>query len=291
VVGVSILTFVLTALTPGDPARTILGTQATPEAVAAINEQLGLDDPLIVQYGRWLSGVAQGDLGRSLFTGESVVNIIANTLPVTLTLIGAAVVISLVIGVVVGVLSARRRSAGGQLLDALSLVGYAIPPFFLGLLLVVVFANGLRILPASGWGDAASVVLPVATLALAGAALVARQTRQGMVEVLDRDFVTALRARGVSEFSIVYRHGLRNALGNVLTLLGLFVVSLLLGSTLVETVFAIQGLGSVAVRATSQHDLPVLEGAALAFTLIVVVAFVIVDLARAWLNPKLRSRS
>jgi peptide/nickel transport system permease protein len=295
---VSILTFVLTGLTPGDPAHTILGTNATPAAIAAINKTLGLDKPIWVQYWHWLTGLVHGDLGKSIFSSEPVTTILANSLPITLTLIIGAVIVSVLVGIPIGVASAQRSKSSGQLIDALSLVGYAIPPFFLGLLLTLLFADTLGWLPPSGWvnpgedfgGWLFSIVLPVLTLAIPGAAIVARQTRQGMLDVLSRDFIRSLRARGLSGRSIVYRHALRNSLGNVVTLLGLYVVGMLLGTTLVETVFAMQGLGSIAVVATNQHDLPVLEGAALYFTIVVIVAFAIVDVTRAALNPKLRTR-
>jgi peptide/nickel transport system permease protein len=295
---VSILTFVLTGLIPGNAAYTILGTRATPAAVAAINKALGLDRPVLVQYWSWLTGVFHGDLGSSLVSGQSVTTILANGLPITLTLIVGALIVSIVVGIPVGVLSARRAKSGGQLLDAFSIVGYAIPPFFLGLLLTLVFSDTLNLLPPSGWVDPSdsfsgwfqAIILPIVTLAVPGAAIVARQTRQGMLDVLGRDFIRSLRARGLKTRAIIYKHALRNALGNVVTLLGLYVVSLLLGTTLVETVFAMQGLGSIAVSATNQHDLPVLEGAALYFTVVVVVAFAVVDVARAALNPKLRGK-
>jgi peptide/nickel transport system permease protein len=295
---VSILTFALTALTPGDPALTILGYQATPQAVAALDASLGLNKPVDVQYWHWLTGAFHGDLGTSLFTGQSVTSLLSASTPITLTLIIGAVLLALVVGVPLGVASARRARSRGQLIDALSLTGFAIPAFFLGLLLTQVFANELNILPASGWvpfaqsisGWFRSLVLPVLTLGIPGAAVVARQTRQGMIEVLSKEFVRSLRGRGLSEASIVYKHALRNSLGNVITLLGLYVVGLLLGTTLVETVFAVQGLGSLAVQATQQHNLPVLEGVAVIFTIIVVVVFALVDVSRAWLNPKLRTR-
>jgi peptide/nickel transport system permease protein len=295
---VSILTFVLTGLIPGNAAYTILGTRATPAAVAAIDKQLGLDKPIPVQYWNWLTGVFHGNLGSSLVSGQSVTTILANGLPITLTLIVGALIVSIVVGIPVGVLSAQRAKSGGQLIDALSIVGYAIPPFFLGLLLTLVFSDTLNLLPPSGWVDPSdsvsgwfqAIILPIVTLAVPGAAIVARQTRQGMLDVLGRDFIRSLRARGLKTRSIVYKHALRNAVGNVVTLLGLYVVSLLLGTTLVETVFAMQGLGSIAVSATGQHDLPVLEGAALYFTIVVVVAFAIVDVTRAALNPKLRGK-
>jgi peptide/nickel transport system permease protein len=295
---VSILTFVLTGLIPGDPAHTILGTNATAASIKAINKTLGLDRPVYVQYWDWLMGLFHGTLGGSIFSGEPVTDILGDGLPITVTLIVGALLISVLVGVPVGVASARRAKSGGQLIDAFSLVGYAIPPFFLGLLLALLFADTLQIFPPSGWVDPGdsisgwllSIVLPIATLAIPGAAIVARQTRQGMLEVLGRDFIRSLRARGLSQNSILYKHALRNALGNVVTLLGLYSVGLLLGTTLIETVFAMQGLGSIAVVATQQHDLPVLEGAALYFTLIVIVVFALVDVARVALNPKLRRR-
>jgi peptide/nickel transport system permease protein len=295
---VSLVTFVLLALTPGNAARTILGTSATPSQITALEKQLGLDQPLYAQYWHWLSQALHGNLGSSVFTGEPVVRILSSGLPITLTLVIAATAGSLLVGVPLGILSARRSGPTRHAVDVFSLAGFAIPSFWLGLLLVVVFAMKLKWFPPSGWVNpsvslgswARSLVLPVVTLTAAGAAVIAKQTRDGMLDVLSLDYIRALRARGISQRSIVYKHALRNALPNVVTLLGLYVVSLLLGTTLVENVFALQGLGSTAVQATSQHDLPVLEGAALYFTLIVVVTFTIVDLVRVWLNPKLRMR-
>ncbi|MDT7765459.1 MAG: peptide/nickel transport system permease protein [Mycobacterium sp.] len=295
---VTILTFVVTGLTPGSAAATILGTSATPQKIAALNQQLGLNQPILVQYWHWLVSALHGNLGTSIFSGEKVTTILGNGLPVTLTLIIGAVILAVIIGIPLGVLSARRAKSGGQVIDAVSLVGYAVPNFFVGLILGYVFSNLLNVLPASGFvpltdsvtGWFRSIVLPIVTIGIPGAALLARQTRQSMLEVLGRDYIRSLRSRGLPEWSVIYKHALRNALGNVITLLGIFIVGLLLATTLVESVFAMQGVGTVAVNATSQHDLPVLEGAALYFTLVVVIAFVLVDLARAWLNPKLRTR-
>lgn len=298
VVGVSILTFVLTALTPGDPAREILGTNATPAGIAAIHKQLGLNHPILVQYWDWLSNAVHGNLGTSIFTGQPVSQILAAALPITITLIIGGVVIAVAAGIPLGVMSARRaaKGKGGGILDVMSVVGYAIPPFFLGLILSLIFATGLSILPPSGWvppsqsvsGWLRTIVLPVVTLGAPGAALVARQTRQGMIDALGNEFVRSLRARGIPMRVIVWKHALRSAVGDTATLVGLYIVSLLLGATLVENVFAMQGLGTIAVQATNQHDLPVLEGAALYFTLIVTISFVLIDLVRAYLNPKLR---
>jgi peptide/nickel transport system permease protein len=295
---VTVLTFVVTGLTPGSVAATILGTNATPAKIAALNQQLGLNQPTLVQYWHWLEHAVHGNLGTSVLTGESVTSILGNALPVTLSLIVGAVLVAVVVGIPLGVLSAQRAKSGGQVVDALSLVGYAVPNFFLGLIFGYLFSNVLNWFPAAGFtpltqsftGWLTSIVLPVATIGIPGAALLARQTRQSMLDVLGRDYIRSLRARGLPERSIIYKHALRNALGNVVTLRGIYVVGLLLATTLVENVFAMQGIGTVAVSATSQHDLPVLEGAALYFTIVVVIAFVLVDLTRAWLNPKLRSR-
>jgi peptide/nickel transport system permease protein len=294
---VTMLTFVVTGLTPGSAAATILGTNATPAKFTALNRQLGLNEPTLVQYWHWLVHAVHGNLGTSIFTGENVTTILGSALPVTLSLIIGAILVAVALGIPLGVLSARRAKSGGQIVDAVSLVGYAIPSFFLGLIFGYVFSNVLNWFPAAGFtpltqslrGWLASIVLPIATIGIPGAALLARQTRQSMLDVLSRDYIRSLRARGLPERSIIYKHALRNALGNVVTLLGIYIVGLLLATTLVENVFAMQGVGTVAVNATSQHDLPVLEGAALYFTIVVVIAFVLVDLARAWLNPKLRS--
>jgi peptide/nickel transport system permease protein len=294
---VSLATFVLAALTPGNAARTILGTTATPAQLKALEKSLGLDSPLYVQYWHWLIQVVQGNFGRSVFNGEPVSRILNAGLPITCTLVVAAVAGALIVGVPLGILSARRSGPIRHVVDTFSLVGFAIPGFWLALLLVAAFAMKLRWLPSSGLVSISSsfgswirsLVLPVVTLSVGGAAFIAKQTRDAVSDVLSQEYIRALRARGLTERSIVYKHALRNALPNVVTLVGLYVVSLLLGATLIENVFALQGLGSIAVQATSQHNLPVLEGVALYFTVIVVITFTVVDLVRLWLNPKLRS--
>jgi peptide/nickel transport system permease protein len=294
--GVSILTFVLESLTPGNPAAAILGTQATPETTAALSRQLGLNQPIYDQYWHWLERVLHGDLGRSILTQEPVTSLLDSRLSVTLSLIVGTVLVSSTIGIALGVASALRGGFLGRAVDALSLTGLAVPNFWLGYLLVLAFAIALPIFPATGYvaiGDSSvdwlrSLVLPVVALSVGGSSIIAKQTRDAMLDVLQREFIRSLRARGVSQRSIVFKHALRNALPNVVTLIGLFVVSLLLGTTLIESVFALPGLGSEVVLATSQHDLPVIEGVALYFTLIVVVVFVLVDSICAWLDPKVR---
>ena len=299
VLTVTFLSFFLEALTPGSEAATILGTSATPAQIRALTLRLGLDHPFYVQYWHWLVGVLHGDLGRSIITGVPVSATLNSGLPVTVSEIGGAVLIALLGGVALGVMGAVLKGRVGKLFDMVSLAGLAIPSFWLGYLLVLLFADRLQVLPAVGYVSpsasvfrwAESMVLPVVTLGVAGAALIAKQTRDGMLDVLSRPFVDSLRVRGVSRKSIIFRHALRAALPNVITLTGLYVVSLLLGTAVVDNVFALPGLGADVVQATTAHDLIVVDGVALYFTLIVVIVFMFADVANTWLSPRQRAAS
>lgn len=298
VVLVSLLTFLLEALAPGDTARTILGENYTPQGYAQLRHALGLDQPVLTQYWHWLTGAVHGDFGVSPISGLDVGNQIATRLGVTLSLIIAATVVAGLLGVALGAASAVRGGALGRAVDVLSLVGLAVPGFWLGFVLVTLFAVAVRLLPATGYVPvgaspvawARSLILPTVALALAPVALIAKQTRDGMLDALNRDFVHTLRANGASEASIVFRHALRNAAIPVVTVVGLMFVGLLNGTVLVETVFAMPGLGGLAVQSTTQHDLPVIQGVAVTFTVIVVLVNLLVDLAYGWLNPKVRVR-
>ncbi|HEY7596996.1 MAG TPA: ABC transporter permease [Actinophytocola sp.] len=295
---VSLLTFVLQALTPGDTARTILGNTFTQEGYLQLRHQLGLDEPVLTQYWHWLSGALRGDLGVSPISGLDVGQQITSRLGVTLSLIVCATVLAALAGVALGVVSAIRGGAFGRLVDALSLVGFAVPVFWFSLVLVTVFAVTLGLLPATGYVDpatslsgwAGSIALPVVALALAPTAVIAKQTRDGMLDALSRDFVHSLRANGAAERSIVLRHALRNAAIPVVTVIGLVFVGLLTGTVFVEAVFAMPGLGGLAVQSTVQHDLPVIQGIAVTFTVIVVLVNLLVDITYGLLNPKVRAR-
>jgi peptide/nickel transport system permease protein len=292
VIIVSGLTFVLETLTPGDAARTILGNQFDPVRYEELRRQLGLDDPVPVQYWHWLQDAVHGSLGASLFTGQAVAAALNERLGVTLSLVFGTVLLAGLAGVVLGVVTALRGGIVGRAVDALSLVGFALPAFWLGLVLIAVFAVAWPVLPATGTGyeplTAApgvwleNMVLPVVTLTVGAIAVIAKQTRDGMLDVLDQEFVWALRARGISERSIVFKHALRSAAIPIVTLLGLLFVGLLGGTVL-------PGLGSLAVQATVQHDIPVVQGVAVYFTLIVVAVNLVLDLVYAWLNPKVRT--
>lgn len=291
---VSALTFAMQAAAPGDTARTILGDNLDPAAYHRLRRQLGLDRPLVVQYWQWFTHAVRGDLGTSPISGLDVATEITHRLPVTLSLIVCTTLLTTLTGVALGVTSAVRGGLVGRAVDVTALAGYALPSFWLALTMVDLFAVTFRILPATGYtplGDspaqwARSLVLPVATLALPGIAVFARQTRDAMAEALSRDFVTALRANGIPEWSLIMRHALRNAAIPVVTLIGLTFIGLLSGTVFVESVFAMPGLGGLAVQATTQHDLPMIQGVVVVFTLIVVAANLAVDLAYGWLNPK-----
>jgi len=295
---VSALTFVLESFTPGDAARLILGTQFDPTRYAQLREQLGIDQPLYLQYWHWLGGLPHGNLGQSAYDGTAVAPTLNSRLGVTLFLILGTTLVSALVGVTLGIISALRGGILGRLVDVLSLVGLALPSFWLGLVLVAVFAVAIPAFPATGYVPllnspaewARSLVLPVITLSAAAVAVIAKQTRDAMMDVLGREFIRALRARGVPERTIIFRHALRSAAIPVVTVLGLLFVGLLSGSVLVESVFALPGLGSLAVQATTEHDFPVISGVALYFTLVVVVVNLLVDLAYGWLNPKVRSQ-
>lgn len=293
---VSALTYVLVALTPGDPAASILGTLGTKAQYAAIDRRLGFDLPVWDQYWHWLDRALHGDLGTSLISSQPVAAQLNARLAVTVPLIAGATAVSALAGVALGAVSARRGGLAGRLLDTLAMLGFAVPNFWLGLLLVDVFAVRLRLLPATGYvpfaqspaGWLRSFTLPVLTLAVSGVTGIAKQTRDAMREVLSRDFVDALRADGMPETRIVYGHALRNAAIPVVTMIGTFGVGLLGGAVLIESVFALPGLGGAAVSATGSHDLPVIQGVAIYFTLAVVLINLLVDLAYGWLNPKAR---
>lgn len=294
---VSLLTFVLVSLSPGNPAVTLLGTNATSAQYAAVDRQLGLDLPLWSQYWHWLTGAFQGRLGTSLYSSQSVSSILGARLIVTLTLVILGTILSAVAGVSLGVVSALGRRPVSRATDVISMLGFAIPNFWLGLVLILVFAQRLHLLPATGWtpftsspsGWLRSLVLPVVTLAAAGATGIAKQTRDSMSDQLSQEYILALRATGIPERSIVFKHALRNAAIPVVTVIGLFFVGMLGGAVLVEQIFSLPGLGSEAVSATNVHDLPVIQGVTITFAIIVVLVNLIIEVAYGWLNPKART--
>lgn len=294
---VSVLTFTLTRFVPGDPARTILGLSASPEDVALLREQLGLNDPLPVQYWNWLSGVLRGDLGRSLSTRGSVAAELAGRAEVTLSLLIVGIIVVAVVGISLGVISAVKGGALGRFVDVLSLGGLAVPSFWLGLVLVLIFAIWLRWFPATGYVSftaspsawMASMFLPVLTLAITGTAGLAKQTRSSVLDELGKDYVRMLRARGVPARRILFVHVLRNAGGPIITVIGLMFIGLVGGAVLLEMVFVLPGIGSLTVNATRANDIPLILGVTLVLSIVVVTVNLIIEILYAVLNPKVRA--
>jgi peptide/nickel transport system permease protein len=293
---VSFLSFALVAVAPGDPAVDILGLNATKAQDAALDRQLGFGQAVPVQYWHWLVNALHGDFGTSFASSQPVLTVVDSGLGVTLSLVIGATLLTAVLGIALGTLSAIRGGAAGRLTDAFAMLGFAIPSFWLGMVLQDVFGVHAHLVPATGYvpfgqspaGWIRSLILPVITLAVAGMTGVAKQTRDSMRDTLHRDYIDALRADGVPEWRIITRHALRNAAIPVVTALGTIFAGMLGGTVLVESVFSMQGLGYLVVSAAGQHDLPVIEAITVLFTIGVIIVNLLVDLAYGWLNPRAR---
>jgi len=286
---VSTLVFILLRMAPGDPAVLMLGADATPEAIIEVREKLGLDQPFHIQLGSFLINLTRGDLGRSYQTGRPVTAEIGRTLPVTITLSAIAIVLASVVGILVGVISAvKQYSWMDNVFRIIVLAGVSMPVFWLGLMLMVVFAGWLGWLPSSGWGTWKHMVLPSTTLATFPLAIITRITRSSMLEVIRQDYIRTARAKGLSQSSVVLRHALRNALIPVVTVIGLQFGVLLAGAVLAETVFAIPGLGRLTVTAVFARDYPLIRGAVLLAAALFMFINLTVDVLYTFLNPRIR---
>jgi len=294
---VLVVTFSLIHLTPGNPAYTILGDQASPQAVHLLDVKMGLTRPLPQQFAAYIGQVARGNLGVSLLDGQSVLSLIITRLPVTLELAVLAVIVSLLIAIPTGIFAAYRPNTWvDNLSRLLALVGAAIPNFWLALLLVYIFAVGLHWLPSLGWvpltqsvpGNLVHLVLPVVVLALPLAAVTSRVLRGELIEVMHLLYIQVARAKGISEWAVVMRHGVRNALVPVVTVVGLQVGALLGGVVITETIFSLPGMGQLVVNAIFDRDYPVLDGSVLFMAFVVLLANLCVDLVYAWLDPRIR---
>ena len=287
--GVSFVVFLSLYLAPGDPALLLAGPQAESSQVEAIRERYRLGDPLILQYTTWLSRVIQGDLGTSFRGGRSVWSDVARAYPISLTLASIALLLAITVGIPAGVLAATRRNTAVDFgIMAGAVAGISIPTFWLALMLVLLFSLELRILPSSGWGTVRHAVLPVFCLSLSSLALIARMTRAVMVETLAQDFVRTARAKGLGEPRIRYGHALANALLPIITIVGLRFGLLAGGAVIIETVFAIPGMGTMIVRGVSARDFPVVQGGVLIIALTISLVNLLVDLLYAALDPRIR---
>ncbi|SNT47854.1 ABC transporter permease [Rhodococcoides kyotonense] len=294
----SIITYFLVSLIPGDAATVVLGEDATPERIAALNAQLNLDKPFYVQWWYWLTGAVHGDLGTSLYTGEDVSRVITQRVWPTVYVAGLATIAATVIGVVLGTWAAVKRGVWAKIVDVVAMCGISLPNFWIALLLVVLIAGRLELLPPLGYvppqEDTSEfirhIILPVSALAVAGIAIIAKQTRDSMAQALSRDFMKFMQANGISTRSLIFRHGLRHAAVAILTAMVACFVNLFGGTVALEAIFALPGLGSLVVITTTQHDLVTIQGAVLAYTVVVLAATLFGDIAHALLNPKARTQ-
>lgn len=288
-VGVGIVTFLAIHLAPGDPVAQILADNANREAAENMRQQLGLNDPLPVQYVHWFGGVLRGDFGRSLLTNVPVRDEILARFPSTVQLALAGLVVSIGLGVPLGLLAAisRRRWVDSTIMF-FALGGLSIPNFYLGLLLLLVFGVRLAWFPVVGGTGLRALVLPAFTLGIVNASIIARLTRASMLEVLRQGYIQTARAKGLNARTVVVRHALRNALIPVVTVIGIQFGHLLSGAVIIEAVFARAGIGSLAIRAIQARDFPLVQGIVLFLATLFVCASLIVDLLYGFLDPRIR---
>ena len=287
----SIIIFVLIRVIPCDPAAVALGITATPEAIAALQSQLGTDQPLFQQYFSWIGGMLTGDFGTSLSSGQDLSPIIFDRLQVSLILVGCSIVLSLLIAIPLGVLSARR---GGVIISGISQIGIAIPSFLAGILLVAVFAVGLGWLPANGWippsenfgGFLARLILPVLALTAVQAAILTRYVRSAVMDVMGQDFMRTARSKGMSFNRALIIHGLRNAALPVLTVTGLQLTTLVIGAVVIEQVFVIPGIGSMLLESVSNRDLIAVQSIVMLLVAFTLLVNLVVDLLYQVVDPR-----
>ncbi len=290
------LTFFLLQFGSTDTARRIAGQSATEDAVQVVEERLGLDQPVLVRFWDWVVAALQGDFGLSWFSGQDVIEAVTSRMQVTVTLAVGSVFLTAIIAIVLGAFAATKRGWLDRAVQIFSVIGQAIPGFLVAMVLVLVFAIQLDWFPATGYTKPSesvpewllSIALPVVALTIGSIGGVAQQVRGSMRDAFERDYVRTLRSRGLSHRSVVYKHVLRNAAGPALSILGLQFVILLGGAVIVEQLFSIPGLGPLALSSTSQGDIPVVMGIVVITGVIVIIVNTLVDVAQAWVNPKVR---
>jgi peptide/nickel transport system permease protein len=293
--GVTILVFFLIHLVPGDPARTILGNQATDARVAALRHDWGLDRPLPAQYEKFMGRIVQGDLGDSLFYGVPARGLVLDRLPVTLWLIVYGALLSVLIAVPLAALAATKRDRlPDHIVRAVPLVGLGFPPFWVGIVLLLVFALNLgRLFPVGGYGSGFfghlhSMFLPSLTVAFGIAPILIRSLRASLLEVLESDYVTTARSKGIPERRVLLRHALRNAVISTVSVLGVNIGFLVGGTLIIEQVYAVPGIGQLMINSIFQRDFPVVQAVTLVFSVMVVLVYLLTDVVHALLDPRVR---
>jgi peptide/nickel transport system permease protein len=293
---VTVIVFVLVRMSPGDPVLVFAGEERDPAALDALRHQYGLDQPLPVQYVVWLEHALQGDLGRSLRTRQPVVEAITERLPKTIELGLAALFLSVTVGLVVGSVAALRRNSPIDLVaTGFTIAGVSLPNFYLGLILILLFALAIRVFPPGGYSDFAEnpaenlkrLVLPAITLATASTAVNLRQVRSSLLDVLAQEYLRTARAKGLRERAVIYAHAMKNALIPVVTIFGLQVGALIEGAIITETIFFWPGVGRLAVDSITGRDYPVVQAIVLMSALSFMVSTLVVDILYAWLDPRI----
>jgi len=287
--GVTMITFGLLFLIPADPVRMIAGRSATPETIESIRAQLGLDQPIPVQYARYLGNLVQGDMGRSYVQKARVSELIASRLPATLQLMAAAIFFELLIGLPAGIFaSTRRNRPSDKLVMVLSFIGVSAPQFVVGLLLIYVFAFKFELFPLGGYGTFSHVVLPALTLGVTIAGWYSRMSRSSMIDVLRQDYIRTARAKGVSESRVVLVHALRNAILPIVAMIGIDIGLYAQGIVVVEAVFGWPGIGQLAWQAIQRIDIPIIMGVTLVAAIGIVIGNLVADIATSLIDPRVR---
>ena len=287
--GVATLTFAIVHLVPGDPIVAMLGESATPTDVVAMRHQMGLDRPIEKQYLSYLGGLAIGDLGESTSYRKPVAQLIVERLPATIELAAAGMLVAILIAFPLGIIAGANPGGAGDLAAmTFAIVGISVPHIYLGPLLMILFSLDLRLLPLTGRGGFAHLVLPAVTLGTALAAILARMLRQSLIRVRESDYMRTARSKGLSECAALIRHGLRNALTSVVTIMGLQMGALLSGTLITEMIFSWPGLGRLLIGAIGARDYPLVEGCVLTFAMTYVVVNMAIDLVYAAIDPRVR---
>jgi len=288
--GVSVVVFLILHLT-GDPAALMLPPDATAEDIAKFRHDMGFDDPVAVQYVRFLKGAVRGDFGQSIRHGEPAMGLVVERLPATFELAGAGLVIALALAIPAGIVSAVRRNTSIDYISTVvALLGQAMPTFWLGIMLILVFSVGLDSLTYYGRGDVEHLILPAITLGLFTTARITRLTRSGMLEVLGQDYIRTARAKGMGEPPVVWKHALKNAAIPIVTIVGIELGTLLGGSVITETIFAWPGVGRLSVQAIFNRDYPVVQSAVFLLASTFVIVNFLVDVVYTYLDPRIRFR-
>lgn len=290
IVGSLVLVFSILYVLPGDPTDNMVDpSMATPEVIANLRHELGVDQPFHIQFLRYFGGILQGDFGMSLINSDPVLPKIVESFPATLALTAASSLVSVIVGILLGVLSAIHRNKAIDIIARIvGLFGISMPTFWSGILLILIFSITLGWFPAMGSDGWKTLVLPALALGTVGAGFIVRMVRNSMLDVISEQFIVTLRSKGLAERAVMYRHALRNALIPAVTMIGMLVGEMLAGTVVIETVFSRQGIGRIIADAIMAKDLPVVQGVILFSAIIYVIVNLIVDISYAWIDPRVR---